>query len=142
MISINHSPKETSLDSFLVAGYMMRTTHKNNQYQKDLEALWGRFMGENQLATIPHRIDQSIISVYYEYAFDGPKTSENISYNCMIGAKVSSIDNLPKGITGIKIPSSHYKVFPVTGEFPEAIMQAWIKIWQTPLNRTLAYDFE
>jgi predicted transcriptional regulator YdeE len=130
-------------DSFYVAGYSART---NNAAEASghgkIGPLWQRWFAENLGAKIPNRVD-NVFSVYSGYAGD-----EKGDYTYTLGARVSSIDNLPEGITFKKIVAGRYAVFTTEkGPAMQVVPAAWQKIWATPASqlggkRAFATDFE
>jgi len=98
-----------TLDAFHVIGLFVRTTNVNNKALKDIGELFGNFVSENISEKIPSKISDDIYCVYtdYESDFNGP-------YTTVIGCKVSSLTDIPTGLTGITIPESKYQVYKST----------------------------
>lgn len=74
------------IEKFSVIGISVRTTNENGQSAKDIEALWGKFWGEEIQNQIPNKINDDIYAVYtdYETDFNGP-------YTLIIGLTVSTL---------------------------------------------------
>ncbi|KFF10850.1 GyrI-like domain-containing protein [Flavobacterium hydatis] len=127
-----------TIEEFFIIGLSIRTTNENEQSAKDIPALWNKFMAENTIENIPNKIDNAIYSVYTEYEKDYTKP-----YTTILGCKVSSLDNIPTGMTGKTIAKETYKQFTAKGNLADGIViQKWIEIWNTDLNRKYTADFE
>lgn len=127
-----------TIEEFFIIGLSIRTTNENEQSATDIPALWNKFMTENTIENIPNKIDSSIYSVYTEYEKDYTKP-----YTTILGCKVSSLENIPAGMTGKTIAKETYKQFTAKGNLADGIViQKWIEIWNTDLNRKYTADFE
>ena len=126
-----------TLDAFHVIGVFVRTTNVNNKALKDIGELFGNFVSENISEKIPSKISDDIYCVYtdYESDFNGP-------YTTVIGCKVSSLTDIPTGLTGITIPESKYQVYKSTGKLSVSLAKTWEGIWNTDLNRRYSADFD
>jgi predicted transcriptional regulator YdeE len=80
---------------------------------------------------------RTIYCVYtnYETDYTGP-------YTTVIGCKVKSLDQIPKGLTGITIPAGIYQENILTGKFPEKVHDAWQQIWSSNINRAHTADYD
>ncbi len=124
------------IQKFHVIGISIRTTNGNGQAASDIEALWGRFWGEDIPKQIPAQTSNDIYAVYtdYETDFTGP-------YTTIIGLSVSSLENVPQGFTGVTIETSVYEKFVSRGKMPEAVFNTWLEIWgNEDLNVKRAYQ--
>lgn len=124
---------------FKIIGISVRTTNQNNQAQQDLGKLWGQFFSENSFEKIPNKISAEILSIYTDYKSDFTE-----DYTTIIGVKVSSLEEIPKGLLGREFPEEHFRKFTAKGKMPEAVGKTWNEIWQKDkeLNRKYTYDFE
>lgn len=123
---------------FKIIGISVRTTNANGQSVEDLGKLWGQFMSEVALK-IPNTISEEINVIYTDYESDYQGT-----YTTIIGKKVSSLDEIPKGMFGREFPVEKFQKFIAKGEMPDAVVQTWKAIWEqdATLNRAYHYDFE
>jgi predicted transcriptional regulator YdeE len=124
-----------TIQKFYVIGISTRTTNENGQSAKDIEALWGKFWGEEIQKQIPNKMSDEIYAVYtnYETDFTGP-------YTTIVGLPVSSLENIPKGFVGITIETAVYQKFVSKGKMPEAVFNTWLEIWgNKDLNLKRAY---
>lgn len=129
---------------FYVAGYLVRTNNADEMNGKSkIGPLWGRFMQENLAAQIPNRTDAALTVVYSNYAGD-----EKGDYDYLLGARVTSIDHLPSGMSWRKVETGPYAVILTDkGAMPGVLQAAWARIWKmTPTElggkRTFATDYE
>jgi predicted transcriptional regulator YdeE len=100
---------------------------------------WARFMKENLLAQIPNKTDAAILAIYSGYASD-----ENGEYSFMIGARVSSAEQVPAGMVASQVPAGRYAIFTSErGPVEEVVVATWQKIWAAPgIERAYKVDFE
>ena len=133
-----------SEESFYVAGFSARTNNASEASGHGvIGRLWQDFYQKNLAAQIPHRIGTDIIVVYSHYASD-----EKGDYTYLLGARVSSIDNLPAGMSYRKIVPGTYAVLTTDrGPVTQVVPALWKKIWEmSPANlggkRAFLTDYE
>ena len=124
--------------AFHIIGIAVRTTNENQQAATDIGKLWQRFMSEGIAANIPNKISDSIYCIYTDYEKDYTKP-----YTAILGCAVSGLTDIPEGMTGKTIPAGHYQQFTAEGNiFQGAVADAWVKIWNTDIDRAYTADFE
>jgi len=130
--------KTTLVEQFDIVGIRTKTTN-NGSASKDIPALWGRFMSENILENIPNKIDNAIYCLYTEY--EGDHTQP---YDVVLGCKVSNSNEIPEGFTHLHVPKSENAKFLAKGviEHGQAVIETWMKIWQSDLDRAFRVDYE
>jgi predicted transcriptional regulator YdeE len=135
---------ETLDARFYVAGWQVRTSNADEMGGAGkIGPLWQRLMQQNLAAQIPNRVGDALIVVYSNYA-----TGEKGDYDYLLGARVSSVDNLPPGMTWKKVEPGRYAVILTEkGQMPGVLQAAWAHIWKmTPdeLGRRRAFltDYE
>lgn len=131
--------KNQTIQKFYIIGISTKTKNENGQSAKDIEALWGRFWGEEIQNQIPNKVSNDIYAVYtdYETDFTGP-------YTTVVGLPVSSLENIPKGFVGITIETAVYQKFTSKGKMPGAVFNTWLEIWgnkELNLRRAYKADF-
>ncbi len=138
------TPKIVKETGFTVVGISTRTTNANEMSGKGAIAQqWARFMKEGLLSKIPNKVDSNILAVYTGYESDA-----NGAYTYMIGAKVSSADDVPPGMAAKKVPTGRYAVFTSEKGFVgKVVPETWSRILAVPKsapggNRTYQADFE
>jgi len=141
---MSHIHHKTLHGPIAVAGFQIRTNNALEMAGRgQIRQLWRRFFAENLAAQIPNRTSNSYYVVYSNYASD-----ENGEYDYLLGAPVSSIDNLPSGITFAAIATGNYAVVTTEKGPVEAVMQtAWREIWSMPAadlggKRSYLTDYE
>ncbi|WP_306350907.1 GyrI-like domain-containing protein [Flavobacterium sp. '19STA2R22 D10 B1'] len=129
----------TTLESFKIIGITVRTTNKNGKAMEDIGNLWNRFYTSNIQTLIPNKEDSAIYSIYTDYESDYTG-----KYTCILGCKVSSLNDIPEGLEGKEINGGKYIKYTAKGKMPEAVGQTWGEIWNqdTQLNRLYTADFE
>jgi predicted transcriptional regulator YdeE len=130
-------------NEFNVIGIGARTSNRVEFAGKGvISNLWQKLFAEQMLNKIPHKIDNAVVALYYN--FENDKDGE---YDILIGARVSSLDEVPEGMIGIHVPAEKRAVF-VTEQGPQmqVVVGTWQKIWaledQGKLNRTYQMDYE
>lgn len=130
--------KTTTIEQFYIIGITIRTTNENGQSGTDIPFLWHTFMSENIAAQIPNKVDDAIYSVYTDYELDHTKP-----YTTLLGCRVSSLDQVPEGLTGKSIEGGKYANITAKGNLNDNIVfNEWQKIWSTDIPRTFKADFE
>lgn len=130
------SMEHLTIQKFYVIGIATRTTNKDGQSGKDIEALWGRFWTEDIQTKIPNKVSNDIYAVYTDY-----ETDFTGAYTTIIGLAVSSLENIPEGFSGITIETTQYQKFVSKGKMPAAVFNTWLEIWQNKsLNLKRAYN--
>ena len=126
------------IQKFNIIGVSIITTNENEQSGKDIPALWDKFISEGIAEKIPNKINHSIYSVYTDYEKDHTKP-----YTTILGCAVESLDLIPEGMIGKVIETASYEKFIAKGNLNNGIViNEWIKIWNSDLNRSFTSDFE
>lgn len=127
-----------TIPKFNIIGVMVSTTNENKQAEQDIRALWGKFWGEGIIQKIPNKIDDTIYCVYADYEKDNTK-----AYTTIIGCKVSSLDDIPEGMTGKTIETGNYTKYTVKGNTMAGVVQEeWARIEQSDVARAYIADFD
>jgi predicted transcriptional regulator YdeE len=126
-------------NGFKIIGLAIRTTNKDNQALQDLGKLWGQFFSENVFDKIPNKQSNEILSIYTDY-----KSDYTEEYTTIIGVPVTTLDEIPEGLTGREFQAEQFQKFVAKGEMPNAVAGTWGEIWRRDkeLNRKYSYDFE
>ncbi len=117
--------QQQHISQFNIIGIAVRTTNANGQSGIDIEALWDKFWKGEIHRQIPNKVDNDIYAVYTDY-----ETDYTGAYTTIIGASVSSLEQIPDGFVGISIEANQYENFISKGKMPEAIFNTWIEIWE------------
>jgi predicted transcriptional regulator YdeE len=122
---------------FYLVGISVRTTNKDGQSGKDIGGLWTRFMNEDLLQQINDRASDDIYTVYTDY-----ETDYTGFYTAILGCRVNTLSDVPRGFAGVTINSGKYQVYTLAGKFPENVHKAWQEIWYSNVSRAYAADFD
>lgn len=135
----SHPLKQNMTNGFKVIGISVRTTNKDGQAMQDLGKLWGQFFAENVFEKIPHKVSEEIYAIYTDY-----KSDYTEEYTTIIGVPVTSLDEIPEGMTGREFEAEQFRKFVAKGAMPAAVGNTWMEIWQRDkeLNRKYTYDYE
>ena len=122
-----------------IIGIAIRTINRAGRSAQDIGKLWEQFYSENLLEKIPNKLSNDVYSIYTDY-----KSDYTDEYTAIIGVQVSSLDTIPSGLIGRHFPTETFEVFTARGPMPQAVMDAWLNIWQRDheLGRKYTYDFE
>jgi predicted transcriptional regulator YdeE len=125
--------------SMMLIGITCRTQNSPEAAPHDIPKLWGRFYQENIIGRIPNKASSEIIAIYADY--EGNYTKP---YTCFVGCPVTSLDEVPEGMTTKLIPEGSYALYHATGEQPKAVIDTWEKIWDGNIERIRKYtcDYE
>jgi predicted transcriptional regulator YdeE len=130
--------ENVKIKPFSVIGISVRTTNENNQAATDIGALWGKFMQEQVLDAIPNKIDNTVYSIYTDYESDHTKP-----YTTLLGCKVENLNTIPEGMVGKSFEGGNYVKLSAKGDLMKGlIVNKWIEIWQSDLQRVFTADFE
>ncbi len=128
----------TAIKPFMVIGIKVKTSNLNGQSAQDIGKLWAKFMSEDIAAQIPAKTSDEIYSIYTNYEGDNTQP-----YDTILGCKVSSLDNIPKGMIGQSFEGGQYEKFVCVGDLAQgAVYGTWEEIFAKGLNRTYVADFE
>ena len=123
---------------FDIIGISIRTTNEKGQAIKEIAALWGKFMAEGLLNTIPHKVDHTIYCIYTDYESDHTKP-----YTVILGCQVEGLDVIPMGMIGRSIEGGSYCKTKAKGDLTNGlIVNQWSEIWKMDLDRSYTADFE
>ena len=128
----------TKLDELTIVGLSIRTSNDPGKADQDIPRLWNKFMAENTTSRIPNRVGETIYAIYTDYEGDHTKP-----YTLLIGCNVSNLDNIPEDLTVKIVPPANYTKFIAKGDLTkDAVINTWMEIWKTDLNRTYTTDIE
>lgn len=122
-----------------VGGLSVRTTNAEeaNPATGRIPTLWGRFFGENVMGVTPNRDPSELrnFGVYSAYESDAQG-----AFDVTAGVAVTD------GAT-VRIEAADYLVFDATGPMPQAVIAAWVQVWQyfqahPEIKRSYRSDFE
>jgi predicted transcriptional regulator YdeE len=132
------------VDHFAVAGYSVETTNNREASPEGrIGPLWQRLANEHFLARIQNRVDDRAVAVYSSYESD-----KDGKYTYLLGAKVSSLKDVPAGMTTVEVQSGDYAMFTQQGgPPPQMVVDLWKHIWSLEkpggvLHRAYKTDFE
>ncbi|MEK6731170.1 MAG: effector binding domain-containing protein [Pseudomonadota bacterium] len=129
---------ETKIEQFKIIGISIRTTNENNKAIGDIANLWNRFLSEKIIEKIPNEVSSEIYAVYTDYEGDYTKP-----YTTILGCKVENLYQIPKGMVGKEFAGGKYHQLIAKGNITKGtVIQEWIKIWNSDLDRAYTTDFE
>jgi predicted transcriptional regulator YdeE len=134
----NKEMQQVIIEPFQLIGIAVRTTNKNEQAAGEIAELWGRFLSEKLVGKIPNKVDDTIYSLYTDYQGDHTRP-----YTAILGCKVTSLDEIPEGMTGRSFSGGTYLKLSAKGDLRDGIIvKKWTDIWGMDLDRAYTADFE
>jgi predicted transcriptional regulator YdeE len=134
------TPRKVRQEPFAIIGIAVRTSNAREATADGvIGKFWARLAKEGLLEKIPHKKDRNIIAIYTDYA-DG-KDGE---YTYILGARVTSLENIPPGMVGRRVDGGRYAVFTsAEGPADKVVAETWRRIWAAlGGRRTYKTDFE
>lgn len=130
--------QKTTIEPFNMIGLAIKTTNEGQQALQYIAELWQRFLGENMLAKIPNKVDDTIYSLYTNY--EGNHTQP---YTTLLGCRTHHLDEIPDGLVGMAFKGGTYVKTTAKGDLTKGLVgQHWGKIWAMDLERVYTADFE
>ena len=127
-----------------VIGIETRTTRQReaDPATAAIPVLWRRFHQEALDGRSPNRAGTATTcAVYTDY--EGELRG---GYRCVVGAEVTSPDEVPAGMVAVTLPAGDYLVFAARGPMPDALVAAWQRIAEfferDPVRRAWTADLE
>lgn len=127
---------------YMVIGISMRTSNQQAMEQGTIQQLWQQLLDQEILFKIPNKVNNSVMALYYDYASD-----KDGQYTILIGAPVSSLDDIPEGLTGLHVPATKRAIFLSDfGDLSCIVFNLWQKIWKqeehNEIDRAYKIDYE
>ena len=137
--------KFVRLDEIHAIGIGARTTNRLefDQSSAKIPGLWNKFLAEGMAEKIPNQEEPArLMGIYTNYISD--HTDE---YELIIASAVTSLNDIPEGMSGVTILAGDYLVFQARGQMPNAVIQTWKGIWDyfaedSSYERLYTTDFE
>ena len=121
-------------DGFTVVGMKIRTSNEN---PGGIGKLWHRYRDEGLADRIEGRVDDGMVAVYCEYEKDHTEP-----YTFLLGCAVSPDAPVPEGMTKREIPGGTYAEVAAEGEMPQALVDTWVALWGSDIERAFTLDYE
>ena len=118
-----------------LVGISTHTSYKNSM--QDIPKLWEEFNKVDLSSSILDKKSNEVYAVYYDYESDFKG-----SYHFFIGHEVDKTSIVVAPFKKLEIPEQKYAVFPVKGDFPKCLIDAWESIWEADIDRSYTFDFE
>lgn len=138
-------PRTVELDAFYVIGLELRIDKQVDSITANsrIAEHWKRFIDGNVAHNIPSRVSTEVhfgVNTNYD-------ASDRSEYSLITGVEVSSLNDIPQGMVGVKVPASRYLVFTAHGEIPDAIQEGWKQVNaffsdNASYQRSFGADFE
>ncbi|WP_118973985.1 GyrI-like domain-containing protein [Taibaiella koreensis] len=125
-------------ESFHVTGLSIRTSNDPGKAERDIPALWARFLSSAAATDIPGITGSDIYCVYTAYEDDHTKP-----YTVVLGYRTDAPEAIPAPYRSITVPGGAYRKVSVAGRLADGIVvEAWMQIWQSGWDRAYTADYE
>ncbi len=123
-------------NSFDIIGVEMRVSNVPENAANDMSTLWGKFMVRDIINILPNKVSTEVYCVYMDYANDG-------SFTAVIGCRVNSIEQIPKGCVAKHIPEFKSKCYKTSGKLPDCLIELWKEVrMDNTIERAYFIDYE
>jgi predicted transcriptional regulator YdeE len=138
-----HMSTETkTIDAFSVTGFQARTTNaaEQNPHTGKIGGLWQQFFGSSLFQPTA-----GVVGVYSNYESDAFGAFD---VTAGVPSEAIASGTAPANTQTVQIQAGQYLVFRGKGAMPQAVIDAWIQVWQhfglprTDVARVYATDFE
>lgn len=129
--------KKVKMEAFNILGISIRTSNQNYQAANDIQNLWAEFQKSKIAENTQGKVDNNIYAVYTDYEGDHTKP-----YTVLIGCRVENLNTIPKGQLGRQFKKANYLKFSPEGQLPDAVIEQWVKIWNSDIERAFTADLE
>ena len=112
--------KKVEITSKVIKGFHVRTKNSDemNPETQKIAPLWGKFF-EEIVPTLS--ADTSMYGVYHNY-----ESNAQGEFDVLVG---SDMLDEGKDVHSVTLKEGKYLMFPVKGEMPQAIIDAWGQVW-------------
>ena len=111
--------------AFRIMGISMWTINRDGIAGTDIYNLWQRWFQEGIPDRIPDKLSDEVYNLYCDY-----ESGSSGRYRVIIGSPVKSIDHIPEGLTGKRIPKTKYAVYQQTGRLPYVVIETWNQVYR------------
>lgn len=126
------------IEAFKILGLAIKTTNEQGRASQEIAELWNRFLSERTIEKIPHKVGNTIYSLYTDYEGDHTKP-----YTCILGCQVEHLKDIPEGMMGKSIAGGKYVKTTAKGDLMKnLVLDNWSDIFKLPLDRNYSADFE
>lgn len=127
-------PLRRSLPRLRIAGLARR---QSNDRPDRIGAQWQAFYAAGGPAQIAGRASDDVYALYTDYEGDHTRP-----YTMVIGCALADDAPAPDGLVVKELPAADYAVFDASGPQPQSVVAAWRRIWEAPIARRFAADFD
>lgn len=126
------------VEAFAVRGISAVIDNKDDRAAEQINTLWQSFFEQQVAQRIPERASDVIYAVYSDYEGDHTKP-----YRLTIGyaAPADAASAHPMLYTA-QVGAGEYASLSARGEQPKALIETWVAVWESDLDRAFKTDFE
>lgn len=126
------------VEAFAVRGISAVIDNQDDRAAEQINMLWQSFFEQQVAQRIPDRASDVIYAVYSDYEGDHTKP-----YRLTIGyAAPSDARSSHPALHQIAVNAGEYASLSARGEQPQALIETWVAVWESDLDRAFKTDFE
>lgn len=126
------------VEAFNIRGISAVIDNQDDRAAEQINMLWQSFFEQQVAQRIPDRVNDVIYAVYSDYEGDHTKP-----YRLTIGyaapADAASSNSM---LHQVVVKAGEYASLSARGEQPKALIETWVAVWESDLDRTFKTDFE
>lgn len=126
------------VEAFTVCGISAVIDNQDDRAAEQINTLWQSFFEQQVAQRIPNRANDVIYAVYSDYEGDHTKP-----YRLTIGyAAPSEAVSALTMLHTVQVDAGDYASLSARGEQPKALIETWVAVWESDLDRAFKTDFE
>lgn len=126
------------IEAFTVRGISAVIDNQDDRAAEQINTLWQSFFEQQVAQRIPNRANDVIYAVYSDYEGDHTKP-----YRLTIGyAAPSEAVSALTMLHAVQVGAGDYASLSARGEQPKALIETWVAVWESDLDRAFKTDFE
>ncbi|MCB1681737.1 MAG: effector binding domain-containing protein [Rhodospirillales bacterium] len=124
--------------AFSVCGISAVISNEDGKASDSINALWQDFFARQVAQVIPERENDVIYAVYSDYQGDHTKP-----YRLTLGYKVAGLPvSGHRDFYTVRVEDGIYASLSSQGPQPQSLIETWMSVWESDLDRAFRTDFE
>lgn len=126
------------VQDFSVTGLSAVIDNSGGAASEQINFLWESFFEKQIALKVPGRKNDVIYAVYSDYEGDHTKP-----YRLTIGYITNTNEAVEgSGLHAVKVRGGSYAALSARGAQPQSLIETWIAVWESDLERNFCTDFE
>lgn len=127
------------IEAFTVRGISALIDNRDDRAAEQINMLWQSFFEQQVAQRMPERANDVIYAVYSDYQGDHTQP-----YRLTIGYVVND-GTIPGGeaeLHAVQVRTGRYATLAACGAQPQSLIETWVAVWESDLDRAFGTDFE